>query len=253
MQSLSLFRTKDWLHFLGFPLLGYFASSRGVAVDLVPVLASTALCLAYAYSLNDVMDRHLPRRRLAYPAATLPLLAVCAVLLTGHRRWVLLAAVATWTLYSSPPVRLKSVPIIGTLTNGIGFPLFYLLGLRQLEGRALLFAGMLGCLLVAAQLIHELCHLEQDRREGVRTTVVVFGSRPGRVASVAALGLATVLAALYRPLFAVPVGLAGLLTAVALRHREPAWVRRVTRLAGATVGLVLLAWQLLVPAGAPPG
>lgn len=247
MQSLSLFRAKEWLHFLGFPLLGYFAGARDLGADLIAVLAGTALCLAYAYSLNEVMDRRLPASKLIFPAATLPLLVLCCLLLTGHRRWALVIAVVLWTLYSLPPIRLKALPVICTLINGVGFPLLYVVGLRRLEGRVLLFATVLVCLMVAAQLIHELCHQEEDRRQRIRTTVVAFGAGFARAVIVAALLLATVLAGFYRPPFAIPIGIGALVTVVALLDQKPAWVRRATRRGGAVVGLLLLGWQLLFP------
>jgi len=235
------------LHFLGFPLLGYFAFGRSVGWDLALVLVSTALSLAYAYSLNDVVDLGLPRRKLLYPLAMLPPLALTLWRLGGHRRWVFVAAALTWTAYSLPVPRIKSVPMLNTLTNGVGFSLFYLAGARVLGVRPVLFAASLACLVIGAQLIHELSHIEADRQQGIRTTSVAFGAPVARICTVMALVAGTVLAGLYNLVFVIPLSVATCLTTLALLRRDPAWVRRATRIGGVVVGLLLLGWEIAFP------
>jgi len=244
-RKASLYRATEWLHFLGFPLLGYFALDRNVGWDLALVLVATALSLAYAFSLNEVFDLNLPRAKLLYPLATLPPLALALWPLHGHRRHVLVAATLIWTAYSAPVPRIKSIPVLNTLANGVGFALFYLAGSRTIGARPALFAASLACLVIGAQLIHELSHLEADQGQGVRTTAVVFGGRVARICTVAALVAGTVLAGLYQHLFIIPIGVAACLTTVALVRRDPAWVRRAARIGGVVVGLLLLTWEIV--------
>ena len=54
---LKTYRVLHWPHFLGFVVLGAFASSPASALRMGIALVSAALLLAYAYSFNDFFDK----------------------------------------------------------------------------------------------------------------------------------------------------------------------------------------------------
>jgi len=197
VAAVKFYRIPNWLHFLGFPLLGVLLARPEDALPLAQtmllVIASAGL-LAYAYSLNDISDRELGRqygispkslstfgsKNIELSISIMPLLG-SLILLAWFPFLVLALAIlfaVLWTAYSFRYPRLKAVPGVCTLINGVGFPLLFLMGFASVRlpnaASALLFVTLV-LLQIPAQLIHELCHSRDDRLVHVETTAVHFG------------------------------------------------------------------------------
>jgi 4-hydroxybenzoate polyprenyltransferase len=112
-----------------------------------------------------------------------------------------LLVLLVWALYSFPQPRLKAIPILCTITNGVGFSLFFLMGfaaVAHLSVTSLLFFCALVLLEIPGQLVHEVTHYEGDTMLGDKTTAVQCGvkrSVEGAVLSLA--GAILLLAAMY--------------------------------------------------------
>jgi 4-hydroxybenzoate polyprenyltransferase len=198
-------RLRHWAHFLLLPLAtfdpwsrsseAYFAAARGVA--------SAFSILAFGYLLNSLSDRRmdLDARKNAFIVAgagdarflLFGLIAASvglALLSPWPARLATLLCLAFGCIYSIGP-RIKSIPIVGSLTNLANFGPLLFVGMQNASlppGFAFL-ALAFAALLLQNQLIHEAADSVEDRRGGVRTTWMMLG--PARTAWLAALlGLA---------------------------------------------------------------
>jgi 4-hydroxybenzoate polyprenyltransferase len=127
--------------------------------------------LAYAFSFNDYCDIKNRKRYFLAPLflsfLLLPLFEVSQIILT-------LVFIVIVTIYSAEPFRLKKIPFISSLCNGIGFFILFFIGYNKI-GLGLLFGVLLFTLQIPSQLIHEVVHLKSDKREGIITTAVLLG------------------------------------------------------------------------------
>ena len=112
------YRVKDWIHFLGFTILGFFYYTQ--PLEKLPILLlNSSLLLAYAYSFNNYVD--LKQKRLIVPIIPLIMHLLIIPFLQTYTLVLSLFFIITATTYSMPILKLKSIPIIGTLLNPIGF------------------------------------------------------------------------------------------------------------------------------------
>lgn len=188
---LKTVRCHGWLHFLPLPLLSAGAWPFDVLPLLLAVL-SAAATLAFAYGLNDLRDGHLDtlrdsalRRRtgLGHKGWRITLAGaavgalVCAAALNLRSTIAVAVSLGVGWAYSVGP-RIKRFPVAGTVANvGIFAPLAFV---GQGPENGVVFVAFLvsfSCLLLQNQLLHEVAHAEEDRREGVRTTTVKVGGR----------------------------------------------------------------------------
>jgi lycopene elongase/hydratase (dihydrobisanhydrobacterioruberin-forming) len=223
VQVLRFVRVSDWFYFEGFAVLGFLMAIReGAPLSVPTALASIVGCgfaLAYAYSLNNCFDVDIDRRTglrtvltegelsrrtaLSISLALLALSLLVTALLTRQSMEYSLLFAVLWTAYSVPPVRFKSRPILGTLTNGVGFGLLFLMGysaLGAVGAVAFLFFGFLALIEIPSQLFHEMAHHAGDGMSGAWTTAVRFGTRAsalvGAISTVAAASIVAAMAAM---------------------------------------------------------
>jgi 4-hydroxybenzoate polyprenyltransferase len=191
-QTLTSLRVLDWLHFLSFPVAGWFIDGAQDLLRLAAAIAAATLLLANAFAFNNFHDmggqrspwwHRIPLALAVAPLALLPWTGVGAAV----------AFVVISTTYSGPP-RLKRLPVVGTLLNATGFPALCLLSVRRLSLPTVSLTGLAGCWMASAQLIHEGAHRADDQAGGLKTTGILLGSKWTRVVAVLLLALAAPLA-----------------------------------------------------------
>jgi 4-hydroxybenzoate polyprenyltransferase len=165
------YRIKDWFHYLGFVLLGIFFSER-MHLPILPFLQASSI-LAYAFSLNEYFDKKLTIKFFLLPL----LISMLLLLFSNHlQRIASLCFLIGFTIYSTPPLRLKRFPVITTLINSLSFSLLFLIGYWSFStDLPLNFFLLLTLLNLIAQLIHEIVHLEEDMRDKLCTTAALLG------------------------------------------------------------------------------
>jgi 4-hydroxybenzoate polyprenyltransferase len=180
---IKIYRINNWFYYLGFVLLGA-NFQRAFSFPIVELIIST-FSLAYIFSINDYFDKNLKQKYFILPLFFLiPLFPI----LNNLQKIILLIFSFLFTLYSTKPPRLKSIPIIGTLLNGIGFSLLFLFGYWYIPiNFPLLFFLLLIVLNCTAQLIHEIVDLKEDRKNKIRTTAILLGVRLTKIAIICLL------------------------------------------------------------------
>ena len=171
----AIYRITDWLHYLGFALIGFALKiSRIDAVNfelLSLILFFSSLLLAYAYSLNDYFDKNRNEKYFLLPLVFSVFLLL--FLNTSQVVWATIFLIL-FTFYSLKEVSLSKIPAAGTLTNTFGFLSIFMMGYMAKEGIAVLgiiFFIILAIYQTIAQLIHEKVHLEEDTAFGRKTSV----------------------------------------------------------------------------------
>jgi 4-hydroxybenzoate polyprenyltransferase len=246
-------------------LISLVGGPRGedVVLRLVGSVVVAGLCLAYAYGFNGITDRGMDldeaKNSLAglvdVPREAVLLVAACALVAVGIAAALTpVALVGTGmslvaaTLYSAQP-RLKAVPIVGTLVNGLIFaPLPFLASSGPPSAGMMFLAYCFYVLVTQNQILHEISDSQEDATAGVRTTGVVVGPTGVRVIAVILGPLAALLiwrlhaTASVVALMACALGLCGGATMVALGDAERAGRLRVAhRWYSLGVGAVLFA------------
>jgi 4-hydroxybenzoate polyprenyltransferase len=210
----KFYRISEWIHFLGFVFLGILFGAGSSNPDLyhtLEVLIASSLLLAFAYSFNLLCDSELEssvrlsrKAKLSHHPRELLLSFLPAVLALSLVAWsaetVLLAIIflLVWTLYSCPGPRLKAIPVLCTVTNGLGFSILFLMGfaaVTHLSPASLMFFCILVLLEIPGQLIHEVTHSNEDTQLGDKTTAVQYGTKRSFEGAVLSLLSAIVLLA----------------------------------------------------------
>lgn len=165
------FRVKDWYHYLGFILIGYFSSFRGAFVIsnlLIPILL-TSFLLGYIYSMNNFFDKKTTKKLFLIPLLFIflffPFLSIFQIV----------SSLIFIFLFSWYNIKLKNFPSVSTTCNAMGFPILYLIGANNLGYAHIIFFLLLTLTSLVAQLIHEIVHLEEDRTGGRKTTAIFLG------------------------------------------------------------------------------
>jgi len=224
---------------------GVRVGSGGDALGLVAALLATFLAFQSSAAVNDIFDveadriagnprpfarKELERSDVVGQAAVLGVAALLFALNVKYSTFLtLLLAYAVSLLYSMPPLRLKRLPVVSTLSLGfvsflttlVGFSLFA-------EERALaLFPGGLGWLLVLSFGLgfaaKDLKDVEGDRATGVITLPVLLGPRVGRAVVAALVFMSYALVPILLPLrvlLAPSLVLAAASAATVLRWRK---------------------------------
>jgi len=229
---------------------GFSFSSGGDVLGIAGLLLATFLAFEASVGLNDLFDvttdslsepdrplvtGELTEREAVVQFVVLGGLSLLAALNVSYASFLFLAmALLVSLLYSAKPVRLKRLPVAGTLTLGLLSLLSALVGFAALMGARtlLVFPARIGWLLVLAFglafSVKDLKDVEGDRADGTLTLPILLGPVGGRraTAALAAAGYLVVPLILpYRALGWTAIGLA-LVNAVAVL-RLPA--RRVVR------------------------
>jgi 4-hydroxybenzoate polyprenyltransferase len=192
-------RPRFWLYLAGPVLVGLAYGADGPAELVTPMTVALFLYFlvpanAYLYGVNDVFDADAdaenPKkegREVRYRGEPL---AVAATAVSGAAGLALLFVVPTpavpWfagflllaTAYSVPPFRLKTTPLLDSLSNG----LYVLPGAGAyvvVAGTAPPTAALVGAWLwtMAMHTFSAIPDVEPDRRAGIRTTATVLGER----------------------------------------------------------------------------
>jgi 4-hydroxybenzoate polyprenyltransferase len=165
-----MYRVKDWFHYLGYILLGCLASNN---LDLSNFLLGS-LMLAFAYSFNDYFDKKLKNKTFILP---LLLSFVFLPFLNNFQLIFYFLFIFIFVLYSWPVTYLEGRPFFSTILNSVGFLLIFFLPFRNIGKFLELsnFSLLLFFLNSAAQIIHEITHYKDDKKNGKITTVVNLG------------------------------------------------------------------------------
>lgn len=186
-------RASHWWYFAPLPLaslVGVPSGDGGTALRVLGSIAVAALCLAYAYGLNGITDRGMdsnaaknslaglagvPREAAVLVAAcALGALAVAAAL-TPIALLGAAVSLLAGTMYSAQ-LRLKRLPVIGTIVNVLIFAPLPLLAVSGAPSTDMLFLTYCFWVLITQnQIIHELTDAKEDAMAGVRTTAVAAG------------------------------------------------------------------------------
>ncbi len=194
-------RAPHWWYFTPLPLTS-LVEGIGGPEDVLRGLASmfvTAACLAYAYGLNGIadraMDRNAAKNSLAgvagVPREAALLVAACAIgaiavaaALSGVALAGAVVSLVAGTFYSSL-LRLKRLPVIGTIVNVLIFaPLPLLAVVGEPSAEVLFLTYCFWVLVTQNQILHEVSDADEDEPAGVRTTGVVVGTTGVRLLAV---------------------------------------------------------------------
>ncbi len=178
------YRIKDWFYLTGFFLLGYSLNKLGnfdfsiFSLEFVVV----SLSLAYAFSFNEIFEEY----RNPSKAVKILLLSIVPLLLSvsilpltsPEFQLPMSMFLFLFTIYSLPRFGLKSVPFISSLLNTIGFSLLFLSGSGfNLDLYSTMFLFLCCSFQLVSQLVHEMEHLEIDKRYNAKTTAIFIGVR----------------------------------------------------------------------------
>ncbi len=176
IKKYDKYRIRNWYYYLGFIILGKTIPSGWKGIVLW-TLASAAIVLAFIFSLNDSADGQNSKKIFIFPLVLLPFVFYFVYL---FQRIILLCVLVLQIIYSLKPLRLKRIPILGTLCCTLTFPQFFLLGYLE-EAKFDLHALSIFLLLVLLsgflQIIHEVNHSKKDNAESIKTSAVFFGKK----------------------------------------------------------------------------
>jgi len=195
-RCISLYRTSQWIHILGLPMLGFIYNSTPPlsAIPLLLTLVIGSLYLAHGYAVNDLFDtmvkyRNSPsqfyrekgissRTALLFCYAPFFINLIIVNLLSQKVLWLVISGWVLSYIYSAPPVRLKSRPPFDLIINSMGFSILFLIGYgahNTPDLNSLLMAGLFFILFLPLQLFHEITHLKQNQSENTTTVAARYG------------------------------------------------------------------------------
>lgn len=190
---MRIYRIKDWLHFLGLPLLGCFLDSS-ISENFLLGLTLAFFLLAFAYALNEYFDCQLDKSNQKY--LFIPFLSLILLNYFGDssQRIASLIFLLIAIFYSWPRIGLKKIPFLGTLSNAVAFPLLIFLGKPAINQRTIAIYFLFFVLMLVAQLIHELAHQQEDSKRKILTTALCIGEERTKRAIQLSLLLSLVIA-----------------------------------------------------------
>lgn len=198
LELIKIYRVKDWVHFLGLPLLGYFKFDEKDPERLILILIISAFYLAFAAVLNNWYDRYLDiSQTLKNPFSKdmdsfsfynlnaiiiIPLILslIFAIISSFLCCLITLIGIIFAYTYSAPPARLKSIPIVGTLSNILVFiPLLYIgpVSLQTHFTETSYLALFCSFIVLIMQLFHEIEDQEDDIKGKINTIPVIYGKK----------------------------------------------------------------------------
>ena len=241
MIGLLLTRTRvlGWAHLLLFPAAGWLVAGQGQIWRLLLALLAGAGLLTAAHAHNDHHDQGRRHARGWYVAPLIVALLL-TLLLSGASMAGAICFAALAGLHSGP-LRLKAVPLLGTLLSALGFPMLCLLGVASMTPAAWSLLGLAGLWIASAQLVNEAAHLAQDRVQGLRTTAAMLGPVASSRVTFALLLMAAPVARGISPVAAVAMALYAVAVALLGRGLSPVHLRLAMRYLG-------VGWAVLVGA-----
>ncbi len=170
---LKVYRITDWYYYLGLTFIGFILSNP-LGINIIKYIFLSSSLLSYAYSLNDFYDE---RRKEKF--FVLPLILTIFILPLFNTLQIIFSIlfITIVTLYSAEPFRLKTRPIVCSLCNGFGFTILFLLGyyFQTFPHVGILFASLFFSFNMVAQFIHEVVDIEEDKKNKITTTVILYG------------------------------------------------------------------------------
>ncbi|MCK4548330.1 MAG: UbiA family prenyltransferase [Candidatus Eisenbacteria sp.] len=212
-------------------------SGGGDLLGVLGVCVATFFALQASIGLNDLFDEQadriagahrplvtgiLERKDAILQAVSFSAIALLLALNVKYSTFLLMALVlAVSVFYSAPPLRLKRIPILATVTLGLLSLLAALIGFSAFaeERSVALFPPRLGWLLVLsfglAFTAKDLKDIDGDRATGTLTLPILLGPRAGKAAVAVLLALGYLLIPLLLPyrVLIVPSILLGLASA----------------------------------------
>jgi len=200
-EIVKISRPRFWLYTAGPYLLGYAASSRS-SEDLLSFLFLVCLLYFlipsnfYLYGINDLFDRdtdiHNPKKGskevlstdlgvgplLVVVVASLIISLVMIIILQGVARLLMGLYIALSTLYSTPPARLKTRPLLDSYSNSL-YALPMIIGYAQNAGVLPRIDILIASIAWTASMhaFSAIPDIEYDRRAGLKTIAVWLGLR----------------------------------------------------------------------------
>ncbi|MBN2143969.1 MAG: UbiA prenyltransferase family protein [Candidatus Aureabacteria bacterium] len=192
---LSFYRVKDWIHFLGIPLLCHCKFKELNYPQLFLLVSGCALYLCFAFSINNWTDRFIDinhqnknpffneiksEKACHLFLIFLPVFpSFCSGLVISVSHFIILLFLFLFAfLYSVPPFRMKRFPIIGSAMNIFLFSPMVFLGVKNVVSywkAAFPIALMVSFIIIIMQLYHEIEDTEDDKMAQILTTPVKFG------------------------------------------------------------------------------
>jgi 4-hydroxybenzoate polyprenyltransferase len=242
MDLLKTYRIKEWIYFLGLPLLGYFLQENMTSYHLAKVLIVAFLLLSYAFSLNDFFDKRLNENKIIIPLIPLCLLIFCLFYFNHIKIIMILLFLLISTTYSLPKIRLKSVPFICTLWNVVGFSLLFLLGINIISREAIILIFVFLFLLFVAQLMHELAHQTEDRNAHIKTTALFLGEEKTKQLCCIGLVLPSLISFLFNIFLAILISIYSIIFLILIWRRPAGKLREEFRTSGIIIGVLILTY-----------
>jgi len=167
------------------------------------VLSAFSLATASVFVLNQYFDREAdqenevksslpvasgritPRRTLVFSFVLVVVSLILVVFSNVNVLPLFVVYLGLWTVYSTPPLRLKSVPVADFVLSGVGagfLPFLMGLGLtdKQISGSSIMLSAMPLILFhCGGHIIQAVGDYEADLKTGVRTFVVKYGRKKG--------------------------------------------------------------------------
>lgn len=204
LQYLEAARIGSWFGWifnfgLGSVLFGMFPFERTIIG-----LFAFSLATASVFVLNQYFDREAdrenevkstlpvasgritPRRTLIFSFLLVISCLILASIANVHALPLFIAYLGLWTAYSTPPFRLKSVPVADFVVSGIGAGFLPFLIGGAITGNPIssfpsIMSGAVPLIIVhcGSHIIQAVGDYEVDRKTGVQTFVVRYGKKKG--------------------------------------------------------------------------
>lgn len=190
-----------WIFNFGF---GSVLFSVSPFENIILVLFAFSLATTSVFVLNQYFDRKVdrenevksnlpvasgritPKRTLIFSFLLIILCLTLVSIANIHVLPLFIAYLGLWTAYSTPPLRLKSVPVADFVTSGIGagfLPFLMGLGLSGalISNIPLIMLGAIPLVLIqcGGHIIQAAGDYEADLKTGVKTFVVRYGKKKG--------------------------------------------------------------------------
>ncbi len=176
-KIIKIYRISDWIHYLGFFLIGYTVNHTVLTKSFYFHIIEIMLILAYSYSVNQFFDEKMKKKSIIFPIIPLVLSLFFLSFFERYDKFLIISFILLSTAYSLPKIRIKSIPILCSLSNNIGFSILFLLAGPEnitMSSTLRLFL-LLFFLQSGAQFIHELSHIDDDMKNKIKTTATYFG------------------------------------------------------------------------------
>ena len=234
LYLINLTRWSDWITTLLILVAAYFISIHPASAytDLIFLFLSFSLSFSFGFAINDYFDAPYDKMKpvvrnvissgliskLHAAAFCITLLASCIIIgyyfLSPMAFIFLLVLCVLFSIYSSPPFRMKERAYAGIINHGMFYPVLFMAGYTAnmpIGSEAVVFSISTFMLSLLVDVTQEIRDMEADKKSGFMTTALKIGYNR----SVTLLKILTALAmaffvagvVLYRPMYIILVGL----------------------------------------------